>query len=437
MIPDKERLFSTVERTVLEMEKQGYDIEAAKKELYALPFSLDALTEFALKLPQTPIRPDWKYAEPSDWDDILSEMDDPPADIVKLPVDETKKKIKSAFLASVCGCILGKPLEVNPDMRMLEDAFGKLGEWPISGYVSEKVLDILGKRHPSWKETTRENIRYAAADDDINYTVIGMMALEKYGIGFTHAQLANLWGESLPPLYTFGPERKILIRIAQSAAEDSGYDGQWPLILNPLSECCGAMIRADAYGYACAGNPLLASRLAWKDGMLTHRKTGVYGEMFAAAAIAQAFVAKSPLEIFEAALRCVPKRSRFHEKVSAGLEIVRNSDNYLGAYKEINKAMGEFGHCRVYQESVTLVNTLCYAEDIGDGICKQVMQGNDTDSYGCTAGSILGAYFGPGHLDERWLAPFNDKIQLAVARAPEHSLSALADRMANLAEITA
>jgi hypothetical protein len=33
--------------------------------------------------------------------------------------------------------------------------------------------------------------------------------------------------------------------------------------------------------------------------------------------------------------------------------------------------------------------------------------GADTDCCGELIGSILGAYFGPGHLDERWLAPFN------------------------------
>jgi hypothetical protein len=36
-----------------------------------------------------------------------------------------------------------------------------------------------------------------------------------------------------------------------------------------------------------------------------------------------------------------------------------------------------------------------------------VAQGQDTDCYGELIGSILGAYFGPGYLEERWLAPFN------------------------------
>jgi ADP-ribosylglycohydrolase len=59
-------------------------------------------------------------------------------------------------------------------------------------------------------------------------------------------------------------------------------------------------------------------------------------------------------------------------------------------------------------------------------------QGNDTDSYGATAGSILGAYFGPEGLEDRWLAPFNDDIHTALARFYERSLSKLAKQMGEL-----
>ena len=59
-------------------------------------------------------------------------------------------------------------------------------------------------------------------------------------------------------------------------------------------------------------------------------------------------------------------------------------------------------------------------------------QGNDTDSYGATVGSILGAYFGPEGLEERWLAPFNDDLRTGLARFYERSLSKVAKRMGEL-----
>ena len=62
----------------------------------------------------------------------------------------------------------------------------------------------------------------------------------------------------------------------------------------------------------------------------------------------------------------------------------------------------------------------------------QVAQGCDTDCFGEIIGSIMGAYFGPGYLDERWLAPFNDEIHTSLGNFHEQSLSAVAQRMAQL-----
>jgi hypothetical protein len=63
---------------------------------------------------------------------------------------------------------------------------------------------------------------------------------------------------------------------------------------------------------------------------------------------------------------------------------------------------------------------------------RQLAQGNDTDSFSATAGSILGAYFGPDGLGERWLAPFHDDIHTALAWFYERSLSKLAKRIGEL-----
>jgi hypothetical protein len=59
-------------------------------------------------------------------------------------------------------------------------------------------------------------------------------------------------------------------------------------------------------------------------------------------------------------------------------------------------------------------------------------QGNDTDSFGATAGSILGAYLSPEGLEERWLAPFNDEIHTGLGCFYEQSLSQVAKRMGEL-----
>ena len=154
--------------------------------------------------------------------------------------------------------------------------------------------------------------------------------------------------------------------------------------------------------------------------------------MFVAAAIATAQVVDDRMAIFETALRFVPQRSRFHERVSDCLTQVRRAGDWEDGYDRIRARYGEYGFCRIYQEVGMLINTLRFAEDVGHGICIQVSQGADTDSFGATAGSLLGAYFGPGHLEPRWIAPFNDDIHTSMAWFFERSLSSLARRMGEL-----
>ena len=331
---------------------------------------------------------------------------------------------------------------------------------PMSEYISKDIENVLPRVHRSFPETAREYIKYVAPDDDINYTIMGMLILEKFGSNFTHENMKELWIHHLPISTTFGPENTKLLKsgmdlkidgMDRSTFLEKGGNGPRNIlptddntedfidvfndILNPGDELCGAAIRADAYGYAYPGNPAIASELAWRDASFTHSRTGVYGTMFIAAAISCAQIMEDRDEIIETALKFVPQKSRFYERVSVCFEDVKNSKTWEEAYDKISDKYGEYGHCRIYQEIGMLINTLKFAENVGHGICIQVSQGADTDSFGASSGSLLGAYFGPGFLDESWITPFNDDIHTGLAWFFERSVSKLAKRMANLPKI--
>jgi ADP-ribosylglycohydrolase len=253
-------------------------------------------------------------------------------------------------------------------------------------------------------------------------------------MSFTQADLLRQWLRQHPVLATFGPERTQLL-----AAGVSSLLGSDPVagadLLNPFDEHCGALIRADAYGYACPGNPALAAELAHRDASVTHRRTGVYGPMLVAAAIATALVSEpgDRLGPWRTALDYVPASSRFAAVVRDSLDQVERATDWLDGYQRIHGAYGEYSHCRVYQEIGTVLNTARFASDVGDGIGLQVCQGNDTDSFGATAGSYLGALLGPDAFDrDHWLGRFNDRIHLALATCHVQSLSELAARMSVL-----
>jgi ADP-ribosylglycohydrolase len=436
LLPTYQSLRNQLLTVLANKQEQGHIVIGLAETLANLPDSYDALATFARSLVDLPMEVDWPFDEPNTLDAIWASCDPdrPLGAIAAMDPDESARRVEAAFLASVCGCMLGKPVEVNPTLDELRDALTRTDAWPLNDYITERTLLALGRRHRSWIESARERIDSVAPDDDINYTVLGMMLLEEHGLGFTQADVRDLWLRHLPITQTFGPERTLLLTagINTLAGGDPDALDAWVSVLNPNDEQCGAMIRADAYGYACPGRPALAAELAYRDASWTHRRTGIYATMFTAAAIAVAPVVSDPLEIFAVALQFVPRRSRFYRIVADSLTMVHDATDWLDGYHRIHGKYAQFSHCQVYQEVGTLINTLRFAESVGDGICKQVSQGNDADSFGATAGAILGCYFGPGHLDDRWLAPFDDTIRTSIATQPEWSLSRLAHRMGDL-----
>lgn len=447
MLPRIEDLRVVLQHVVDDRAERGYEVKGFRDRIAAAPDSYDALAALHRELDAAPRRADWSYVEPEELDAIWAECPDLPADPLRpVDLDDARRRAEAGFLGSVCGCVLGKPVEVRTTMAKLRAAAEASGEWPIRDYLTEAMLDALGDRHRSWPESVRERIRFVARDDDINYTVLGMLILEQHGIEFTRADVMQMWLANLPLAYTFGPERMLLTRasavgIAARLHAGRGLagigDDPDPVLAdlvaswNPGDELCGAQIRADAYGYACAGRPRLAAALAWRDAGWTHRATGVYATMFTAAAIAAAFVIDDPLELCRMALRCVPQNSRFRERVGDCLEQVAAARDWQDGYRRIHDRYGCYGHCQIYQETGTLINTLRFAAGVEDGICMQVSQGNDTDSYGATAGSLLGILHGRAP-ETRWLAPFNDEIRTTVAGLYESSLSKVAERMGRL-----
>lgn len=444
MLPSLPFLRTRLDVMLHEKAKQGHDVAGLPSELAALPASYDAYHAFAEKLASLPMKAGWQYVEPHALEDIWNECDPkrPLGPITVLSKEDRRARIKEAFLGAVAGCILGKPLEFNPTLAQIRSAAESLGEWPINDYVRTDMLDIMKGKHGSWTDTTRGNISYVTADDDINYDIIGMLAIEQHGAAFTHINLMDLWLLNLPPRWTWGPERGLLLTAGREWGEgrmktDTSYDpfDAWTAVWNPGEELCGAAIRVDAYGYACAGNPARAAELAWRDATLTHRRTGVYGAMFVAAAIAAAFAKpKDPLDIFRTAIQFIPQKSRFYSVLADSLEMVRTADDWLTGYERINAKYSMHAHCQVYMECATLMNSAKFARSTDHGFCMQVAMGMDTDCFGEIIGSILGAYFGPGYLDPKWIAPFNDDLRTSLGNFHERSLSAVAERMAALPE---
>ena len=436
LLPDLTTLRALVAQVIADKQEQGHRVDGCAERLAATPDSYDALLAFAEDLSRLPLRADWPHVEPDELAAIWAEADPGRHSTpVGFDADDVAGRVETAWYARVSGCILGKPFEFDPTLDELRAVLEPAGEWPLSDYVTEATNIRLREPQPQWPELVRERITHVCEDDDLNYTVLAMLLLERHGTAFTHDDVRRLWLLQLPVLATFGPERTQLLAAGMGTL--GGTESEWATVLNPTDEHCGALIRADAYGWACPGNPELAASLAHRDASVTHRRTGIYATMWVAAALATALVTDPAdrLGPFRTALGFVPQRSRFAAIVAESLTLVEGAADWEAGYHAVHGRFGEYSHCRVYQEVGTLLNTARFARDVGHGLGLQVCQGNDTDSFGATAGSYLGALLGPAAFDkEHWTARFGDRIHLALATFHEQSLSALARRMAQLSK---
>jgi ADP-ribosylglycohydrolase len=439
----KAQIRSALTTCIGEAAAQGVDDAGLYDELAAVPDSYDALLEFAESLAGRPLRADWPFVEPLAFDGIKQEWHpDALRDEFALKTDDAAGRVEAAFYGRIAGCILGKPVEVMPTADQLKAALEPLGAWPLRSWVPEAALDQIGTlggwKQPQWTETVAGRISYVTADDDINYCVLGTLLIENKGADFTGADVQKQWQLQLSVNTTFGPERTMLLRRGaagwpQFSPVDEDAAARWPTVLNPGSELCGAFIRVDAYAWAALGRPALAAELAWRDASTTHVRTGVYSAMWIAALLAAAPFVDAWDDLARLALMYVPQQSRFADVVRESIDDVAAGTDWWDANRRVYNRRPDAGHCMITQEVGTLLNTLRFATSTGEGIGLQVSQGNDTDSFGATAGSLLGLRFGPNGLDhDQWIKPFNDDLRLAMALPPERSLRAMAGRAARL-----
>jgi ADP-ribosylglycohydrolase len=277
-------------------------------------------------------------------------------------------------------------------------------------------------------------------DDDIRYTVIGLIALEWYGKNFKPFDIGNLWFSKLPYHFVCTAEKQAYLNFAIAGdiadpAERLRFTREY---LNPYREWIGAQIRVDAYGYAGARDPFLAAEMAFNDASFSHVKNGIYGAMFIAAVIAAAFGEAEKnraglLRCVNAGLSVIPKTSRLYADIRRTIEIC---DQISDTDKLMEALWKEFDH---YHPVHTNNNAaLCAAAllhsdgDFEKAITTAVYGGWDTDCNGATVGSVMGALLGAKALPEKWIKPLNDTLYSAVVDFHPIKISECADRMYNI-----
>ncbi len=362
--------------------------------------------------------------EPDSLDAIRALRPDGPRRMTQRLPEKYPERLRGAFCGRMAGCTLGAALEFEPipAARSWAERFGD--SFPLADYWSqvrnpEEPHYIVGRK----KDLTKSGMNAVPPDDDTIYTLLGLLTMEAYGPEFTQENMAEIWKRYLPlgPDYPSGGkrgcwwgERKLLHNLLKGTPlPEAGLEG------NPNLQNIAAWTRADSYGYVFPGWPEKAAELAYRDASINHRRNGVYGSMFMAAAISAAFCVSDPMEAVRIGLTEIPENCLFAEGIRWALE--QEPADYQEAFDLTWKRYaGMFNGSALTNALHVVMGLMIGKGDFTKTIGETVAMSGDNDCTGATAGSILGAVIGLGSIPEHWLRPFQGRMHIYLNEMPEY-----------------
>ena len=384
--------------------EQGADTAALRRTVE------EVLDDFIRGARAIPVAPDLAVREPDDLEEIRALRPDGPRVIPRGVSEEVlADRIKGAWLGRAAGCILGIPCE-GMAREQIAAACRALGQkYPLTDYwrLDPKPGHANGLHYgvTPRKRFLKPWLRSVGADDDLAYTLLGLLILEDFGIDFTSRNVGETWLRRLPMACTAEDVALRNLRTGMAPPDTAQTD-------NPFAEWIGADIRSDPWGYAAPGCPERAAEFAWRDARLSHTRNGIYGAMYFSAVIAVALVedSRSPAEGIErcldAGLAEVPARCRLAETVRETMEWCRRESAWEKTVDRVlARYQGMSGVHTLNNAALTIAGLMYGRGHFGRTIGLTVSAGLDTDCTGATAGSVLGALLGAKRLPPRWRDP--------------------------------
>lgn len=447
-----DRLQELVRLEIVQKSEEGCDVTGFRERAALAGEDEGRLMALYAELQTLPVCPNYAFVEPSELEDIRALRPEGSRSVMKDDSQDEgawRDRFYGAWLGRSAGCALGKPIE-SPDFligkdgvpgwRNIERWFKEAGAWPIRGYTpgNSPAAEKYGLALNDWSPgSVRERIQYMESDDDIRYTVLALILLEEKGIDFDSWDIGKLWHKHLTYSQVCTAETQAYLNFAQVTSHiyggkpaDWAKKREWVRShLNPYREWIGAQIRADGYGYAAAGRPVLAAELAWRDASFSHVKNGIYGSMFVAAMTAAAFTETDNERIVEIGLGEIPRTSRLHAAVVQAVDIAKKSPDLESMYTALWDAFGMYDAVHTINNAALVAASLVYAKDsFEDAIVAAAAGGWDTDCNGATVGSIMGAKLGASKLPSHWIDPLHDTLYAEVTGFHPIAISTCAER---------
>ena len=338
----------------------------------------------------------------------------------------TKELYLKALQGRFIGCLIGVPVENYSIKRMQELAKEGHQEFPIKNFwkVVERENDIQYGVSPRYKFSL-DYINQVEVDDDITYTVLNILLLEKYGFNYTKENLKDLWLDLLP--YACTAEDVALQNLKKGIPVENIKTNL------DMTDLIGAAIREDVFGYICPNEPKKAYDLAYTDSSFTHSNDGLLGGQLVSAVIACAFHHNNPYLAFCEGMEYLPKNSRLYQELKKANNQISSIHDYLQARKYIDEHYQNMDCVHIINNMVCLLFGLYLGQNSYlDAVSNTISIGLDNDCTGATAGSIASICF--ENVDEFLTKKIGDRVLTYLKGYEIMSLNDLADRIYKLYE---
>ena len=303
------------------------------------------------------------------------------------------------------------------ELSVLEDKVrgGMAGQMVGVGYggpTEFRALATIYEKDIRWEPSM---IGDALAQDDLYVEMTFTEVMDKYGLDAP----IERYGEAFR-------DTKYLLFHANAAARRWLNNGVKPPMSGHPKYNLHAIdidfqIEADFIGLMCPGMPQTAIDLCDKIGRVMNHGDGVYGGMFVAGMYAEAYFETDVEKVVEAGVACMPKGSKYRA-------IIEDVIAFHAAVPDDWRACWRFVYEKYeYQDpcpegSLTPFNIdasingayIAIGLLYGDGDFEKTMEistrcGQDSDCNPANAVGILGAMYGLGKLEDRWVGQL-DKV---------------------------
>jgi len=397
--------------------------EDAKRLHEKVESAIKAVIEEAKAISDNDVNPD----EPNDFAAIRALSDG--GNIAAESIPDLRNRMTGALLGRFIGCTLGAPVEMWSIEEMDELADSCSMSFPPKEYwTNVPYWWRLRYEVDAMEKYTEDGMDGVPVDDDITYTILGLMIVERYGFDFTTEDVGEIWKEILP--YACTAEDVALKNLKAGIPANKAAE-----VNNPYCQWIGANIRADGFAYAAAGDPALAASMGYRDAYLTHRRNGIYGEMFFAAAIAAAFTVNDPIDAIRIAIKEIPRTSALYKDIEWALEVGPSLTDYKSARAAVDERFAGMSPVHNNNNACLTVFALMIGKgDFTKTVGNVVAMGLDNDCTGATVGSIIGAIVGEKGIPSHWTKNFNDRVRTYLKGAEDLSIWRTTNRFTVLAE---